>query len=150
MTIKDPTPAQPAPHFIRQLIAADLAAGKYASRRWSGKPGDMAQQALGPPDSARIRTRFPPEPNGYLHIGHAKSICLNFGLALEFDGACHLRFDDTNPTREDQQYVDSIMDVVRWLGFDWGPNLYYASNYFEAMYRCAVALIERGHAYVDV
>ncbi len=149
MAPQDPTPAPAASNFIRHLIEADLAAGKYASRRWSGQPGESSQQASGAPDAARIRTRFPPEPNGFLHIGHAKSICLNFGLALEFNGACHMRFDDTNPTREDQQYVDSIVDVVRWLGFDWGPNLYYASNYFEAMHRCAVALIERGHAYVD-
>jgi glutaminyl-tRNA synthetase len=127
MPPKEPTPAAPASNFIRNIIEADLAAGKYS----------------------RIRTRFPPEPNGYLHIGHAKSICLNFGLAREFGGTCHLRFDDTNPTSEDQRYVDSIIDVVRWLGFDWGPNHYQASNYFDSMYGCAVALIERGHAYVD-
>jgi glutaminyl-tRNA synthetase len=149
MPPKEPTPAVPASNFIRQIIAADLAAGKYAARRWSGQPGDHRQQSAGGADPARIRTRFPPEPNGYLHIGHAKSICLNFGLAREFGGACHLRFDDTNPSSEDQRYVDSIIDVVRWLGYDWGPNLYQASNYFEWMYRCAVALIERGHAYVD-
>ncbi len=149
MAAKDPAPAQPASNFIRQIIEADLAEGSYASRRWSGKPGEASQHAAGSIDPARIRTRFPPEPNGFLHIGHAKSICLNFGLALEFGGACHLRFDDTNPAKEDQQYVDSIIDVVRWLGFDWGPNLYYASNYFDAMYRCATALVERGHAYVD-
>ena len=106
---------------------------------------------------ARIRTRFPPEPNGYLHIGHAKSICLNFGLARDYDGYCHMRFDDTNPVKEDQEYVDSILDAVRWLGFDWqhtgasGPeqNLYYASDYFERLYQMAEYLIGAGHAYVD-
>jgi len=149
MAAKDPSPAPPAGNFIRHIIEADLAADKYAARRWSGQPGTAAQQAAGPVDTARIRTRFPPEPNGYLHLGHAKSICLNFGLALEFGGACHLRFDDTNPTREEQQYVDAIIDAVRWLGFDWGPHLYFASNYFAAMHQCAVALIELGSAYVD-
>lgn len=149
MTTRDPSPAPPAGNFIRHIIEADLAAGKYATRRWSGEPGVAARHAQAPTDAARVRTRFPPEPNGYLHLGHAKSICLNFGMALEFGGACHLRFDDTNPTREDQQYVDAIIDAVRWLGFDWGPHLYYASNYFEAMHQCAVALIERGLAYVD-
>ena len=149
MATRDSSPAPPAGNFIRHIIEADLAAGKYAARRWSGQPGLAARHAAGSVDTARIRTRFPPEPNGYLHLGHAKSICLNFGLALEFAGACHLRFDDTNPTREEQQYVDAIIDAVRWLGFDWGPHPYYASNYFEAMHQCAVALIERGHAYVD-
>ena len=149
MAARDPSPAPPAGNFIRHIIEADLAAGRYAGRRWSGQPGSAAQQAAAPADTARIRTRFPPEPNGYLHLGHAKSICLNFGMALEFAGACHLRFDDTNPTREEQQYVDAIIDAVRWLGFDWGPHLYFASNYFEAMHQCAVALIERGLAYVD-
>jgi len=149
MTSKDPSPAPPAGNFIRQIIETDLAAGQYAARRWSGQPGFAAVQARGPADPARIRTRFPPEPNGYLHLGHAKSICLNFGMALEFGGACHLRFDDTNPTREEQQFVDAIIDSVHWLGFDWGPHLYYASNYFAGMHQCAVALIERGHAYVD-
>jgi glutaminyl-tRNA synthetase len=149
MAPRDSSPATPAGNFIRHIIEADLAAGKYAARRWSGQPGLAARQAAGSVDTARIRTRFPPEPNGYLHLGHAKSICLNFGLALEFAGACHLRFDDTNPTREEQQYVDAIIDAVRWLGFDWGPHTYYASNYFEAMHQCAVALVERGHAYVD-
>jgi glutaminyl-tRNA synthetase len=149
MAPRDPSPAPPAGNFIRHIIEADLAAGKYAARRWSGQPGTSAQQAAGSADTARIRTRFPPEPNGYLHLGHAKSICLNFGMAMEFAGACHLRFDDTNPTREEQQYVDAIIDAVRWLGFDWGPHQYFASNYFAAMHQCAVALIERGHAYVD-
>ena len=133
MAAKESTPAPPASNFIRHIVEADLAAGRYASRRWSGQPGEATGHASGPIDPARIRTRFPPEPNGFLHIGHAKSICLNFGLAREFGGACHLRFDDTNPAREEQQYVDSIIDVVRWLGFDWGPNLYFASNYFDAM-----------------
>jgi glutaminyl-tRNA synthetase len=149
MAPRDPSPAPPAGNFIRHIIEADLAAGRYAARRWSGQPGTSAQQAAGSADTARVRTRFPPEPNGYLHLGHAKSICLNFGMAMEFAGACHLRFDDTNPTREEQQYVDAIIDAVRWLGFDWGPHLYFASNYFAAMHQCAVALIERGHAYVD-
>jgi glutaminyl-tRNA synthetase len=149
MPAKEAPPAIPAGNFIRQIVETDLAAGKFAARRWSGQPGDVRQHAGGTQDPARIRTRFPPEPNGYLHIGHAKAICLNFTLAREFGGVCHLRFDDTNPAREDQQYVDSIIDVVHWLGFDWAPHLYYASNYFDWMYRCAVALIERGHAYVD-
>jgi glutaminyl-tRNA synthetase len=89
----------------------------------------------------KIRTRFPPEPNGYLHIGHAKSICLNFGLARDYGGACHLRFDDTNPEKEEQEYVDSIIDAVRWLGWDWGENLYYASDYFDWMYEAPSTLI---------
>jgi glutaminyl-tRNA synthetase len=97
----------------------------------------------------QIRTRFPPEPNGYLHIGHAKSICLNFGLAQLYGGFCHMRFDDTNPVKEDQEYVDSILDSVKWLGFDWQQNLFYASDYFEKLYECAVALIKAGEAYVD-
>ena len=97
----------------------------------------------------RVVTRFPPEPNGYLHIGHAKSICLNFGVAAEHDGVCHLRFDDTNPTREEVEYVESIQDDVRWLGFDWGEHLYYASDYFEQLYDYAVQLIKTGNAYVD-
>jgi len=151
------TKEQPAPalagNFVRNIVEDDLAANKYAARHWSGQPGDAKQQLAGPPDAARIRTRFPPEPNGYLHFGHAKAICLNFGLAKEFGGACHLRFDDTNPEKESQEYVDSIVAAVKWLGFDWqfngDTNLYFASNYFEWMYRCAVALIENGHAYVD-
>jgi glutaminyl-tRNA synthetase len=96
-----------------------------------------------------IVTRFPPEPNGYLHIGHAKSICLNFGIANEFGGRCHLRFDDTNPTKEEQEYIDSIQADVRWLGFDWGEHLYYASDYFDQLYEWAVYLIGAGKAYVD-
>ena len=123
-------------NFIRHIIDADLKAGKYASRRWSGQPGPAAQQKDGAGttvDGAKIRTRFPPEPNGYLHFGHAKSICLNFGLALDYDGACHLRFDDTNPEKEEQEYVDSIIDAVHWLGFDWKGNRYFASDYFQWM-----------------
>ena len=136
-------------NFIRHVIDADLKAGKYAGRHWSGRPGPATQQRAGTPDAPRIRTRFPPEPNGYLHFGHAKSICLNFGLALDYGGACHLRFDDTNPEKEEQEYVDSIVDAVHWLGFSWGDDLYYASNYFRWMYEFAERLIEAGHAYVD-
>ena len=142
-----------AGNFLRTIIERDLAAGTYAGRRFAGTPGDATHHASGPIDTARIRTRFPPEPNGYLHIGHAKSICLNFGLAREYSGICHLRFDDTNPEKEEQEYVDAILDAVHWLGFDWTANgvehLYYASNYFDFMYRAAEALIEAGHAYVD-
>lgn len=142
-----------ASNFIRHIVERDLEQGTYATRRWGGAPGDAAHQSAGEPDPARIRTRFPPEPNGYLHIGHAKSICLNFGLARDYNGVCHLRFDDTNPEKEEQEYVDSIMDSVKWLGFDWqgfgDNNLYYASNYFDFMYRAAESLIESGHAYVD-
>ena len=140
-------------NFLRQIVERDLADGTYASRRFAGTPGDAAHHAAGAPDPARIRTRFPPEPNGYLHIGHAKSITLNFGLAGEYGGVCHLRFDDTNPEKEEQEYVDSILDSVRWLGYGWHANgvdhLYYASNYFEFMYRAAEALIDAGLAYVD-
>ncbi|MEY5098834.1 MAG: hypothetical protein RJA36_1553 [Pseudomonadota bacterium] len=140
-------------NFLRQIIEHDLAHGTYASRRWAGSPGDAAHHAAAPLDPARIRTRFPPEPNGYLHVGHAKSICLNFGLARDYGGICHLRFDDTNPEKEDTEYVDSIIDAVRWLGFEWNgaPDAapYQASDYFDFMYRAAEALIERGHAYVD-
>jgi glutaminyl-tRNA synthetase len=136
-------------NFIRAAIEADLASRKYAARRWGGTPGAARVHESAPPDPARIRTRFPPEPNGYLHLGHAKSICLNFGLALDYGGACHLRFDDTNPEKEEQEYVDSIIAAVKWLGFDWGPHLYYASDYFDFMYHAAEHLIETGHAYVD-
>jgi glutaminyl-tRNA synthetase len=136
-------------NFIRHIIETDLASGKFAARRWAGRPGPASVQRDAPPDPARIRTRFPPEPNGYLHIGHAKSICLNFGLALDYGGACHLRFDDTNPEKEEQEYVDSIIAAVKWLGFDWGPHLYYASDYFDFMYEAAEQLISAGHAYVD-
>jgi glutaminyl-tRNA synthetase len=114
--------------FVRTLIAEDQRAGKH---------------------QGRVATRFPPEPNGYLHIGHAKSICLNFGVAEEFGGSCNLRFDDTNPAKEDVEYVDAIMRDVRWLGFDWGTNLFYASDYFPRLYDCAVQLIRHGRAYVD-
>ena len=136
-------------NFIRAAIEADLAAGKYRGRGWGGKPGPAKVHEGAPADPAQIRTRFPPEPNGYLHIGHAKAICLNFGLALDYRGVCHLRFDDTNPEKEEQEYVDSIVNAVRWLGFDWGPHLYYASDYFDLMYSAAEYLIEAGHAYVD-
>src|SRR5262249_23312732 len=118
----------PAPSdFIRDIVADDLHTGKYR----------------------RVVTRFPPEPNGYLHIGHAKAICLNFGIAQEFGGVCPLRFDDTNPLKEDVEYVDSIQEDIRWLGFDWGPNLFYASDYFERLYEFAELLIRDGKAYVD-
>lgn len=113
-------------HFIHDVIDADLASHKHN----------------------KIVTRFPPEPNGYLHIGHAKSICLNFGTALKYGGACHLRFDDTNPTKEDTAYVEAIQRDIHWLGFDWGTNLFYASDYFEALYQFAVTLIKKGKAYV--
>lgn len=120
-------PTTPPADFIREIVAADVKAGKYGGR---------------------VMTRFPPEPNGYLHIGHAKSICLNFGIAQEFGGVCNLRFDDTNPTKEEQEYVDAIMEDVRWLGFDWGDRLYFASDYFQQMYDYAEILIEKGLAYV--
>jgi glutaminyl-tRNA synthetase len=112
--------------FIREIVAADVKSGKHKT----------------------IVTRFPPEPNGYLHLGHAKSICLNFGVAQEFGGRCHLRFDDTNPTREEQEYIDAIERDVRWLGFDWGKHLYHASDYFEQLYEWAVLLIKAGKAFV--
>ena len=136
-------------NFIRQIVEADLMAGKYAKRRWSGKPGSSLSAEHAPLDAAKIRTRFPPEPNGYLHYGHAKSIWLNFGLARDYSGVCHLRFDDTNPAKEETEYVDSIRDAVRWLGFEWTPNEYYASDYFEYLYEFAEELVRRGHAYVD-
>jgi glutaminyl-tRNA synthetase len=115
-------------HFIRDIIEEDNRTGKY---------------------DGRVVTRFPPEPNGYLHIGHAKSICLNFGMAREYGGRCHLRFDDTNPAKEEVEYVDSIKADVRWLGFDWGAHLHYASDYFDRLYAYAEALIQKGRAYVD-
>lgn len=118
-----------ASNFIREIVSADRAAGKHGGR---------------------VVTRFPPEPNGYLHIGHAKSICLNFGLAQDPPGGkCHLRFDDTNPTTEDPEYVQAIQEDIRWLGFDWGENLFFASDYFERLYRLAEDLIQKGLAYVD-
>jgi len=152
-----PADPKPSSNFLRQIVERDLTDGTYAQRRFAGTPGDAAHHAAGQPDPAKIRTRFPPEPNGYLHIGHAKSITLNFGLAAEYGGVCHLRFDDTNPEKEEQEYVDSILDAVKWLGFDWRAefdgvptsHLYYASNYFDFMYRAAEALIEAGLAYVD-
>lgn len=123
MTESPPSPA----NFIRHIIEADIASGR----------------------TTNVVTRFPPEPNGYLHFGHAKSICLNFGLARDYGGRCHLRLDDTNPTREDQEYVDAIESAVRWLGFDWGSHHYFASDYFESLYDFAEALIAAGHAYID-
>ncbi|MGA4234357.1 glutamine--tRNA ligase [Ralstonia pseudosolanacearum] len=129
-------------NFLRQIIDTDLEQGTYAGRQ------DTAGHALPP-----IITRFPPEPNGYLHIGHAKSIWVNFGLAKEYGGRCHLRFDDTNPVKEDTEYVDSIIDAVHWLGYSWqngtGEHLYYASDYFEQLYGFAEVLIQRGAAYID-
>ncbi|MBI3527865.1 MAG: glutamine--tRNA ligase/YqeY domain fusion protein [Betaproteobacteria bacterium] len=136
-------------NFIRNIIEADLARGKNAARRWDGKPGPASAHASASADPAKIRTRFPPEPNGYLHYGHAKSICLNFGVALLYGGCCHMRFDDTNPVTEDTEYVDSILDAVKWLGFDWGPHLYYASDYFDTLYEFAEAFIQHDLAYVD-
>ncbi|TMH30705.1 MAG: glutamine--tRNA ligase [Betaproteobacteria bacterium] len=140
-------------NFLRQIIERDLAQGAYSQRKFAGTPGDATHHETARPDPAKIRTRFPPEPNGYLHVGHAKSIWLNFGLARDYDGVCHLRFDDTNPEKEEQEYVDAIVDAVKWLGFDWNAHgtshLFYASNYFDFMYRAAEYLITTGHAYVD-
>ncbi|PUE37632.1 glutamine--tRNA ligase/YqeY domain fusion protein [Limnohabitans sp. Hippo4] len=148
-----PTDGHKVSNFLRQIIEADLAQGTYAQRQWAGSPGDAAHHAKGTPDPAKIRTRFPPEPNGYLHVGHAKSICLNFGLARDYGGVCHMRFDDTNPEKEDTEYVNSILDAVKWLGFDWDAHgtshLYQASDYFDFMYRAAEFLIQAGLAYVD-
>ena len=141
-------------NFIRQIIENDLEQGNNLPRYWCGHPAPYSEQLQkGEPDWARIRTRFPPEPNGYLHIGHAKSICLNFGLAADYKGVCHMRFDDTNPVKEDQEYVDAIKESVRWMGFDWKQgtedNLYHASDYFDWMYAFAEHLIKTGYAYVD-
>jgi glutaminyl-tRNA synthetase len=122
-----PATVTPPPNFIRDIIEKDIKKGKHGGR---------------------VHTRFPPEPNGYLHIGHAKSICLNFGLAAEYGGLCNLRFDDTNPSKEEVEYVDSIMEDVRWLGFDWEDRLFYASDYFEKLYEYALKLIKKGKAYV--
>lgn len=119
---------QKGSNFIREIVAEDVAKGRHGGE---------------------VRTRFPPEPNGYLHIGHAKAICLNFGIAQEFNGQCNLRFDDTNPTTEDVEYVESIKEDIRWLGFDWGDREYYASDYFEQLYQFAEYLIKKGKAYVD-
>ena len=123
----NPAVTEPGRDFIREIVKADLDAGRIK----------------------QVVTRFPPEPNGYLHIGHAKAICLNFGIAEEFGGRCHLRFDDTNPAREEQEYIDAIERDVRWLGFDWGKHLYHASDYFERLYGWAEDLIRAGKAYVD-
>ena len=135
------TPPAPS-NFLRAIVEEDLAAGKHDGRT------DVNGNPL-----PTVITRFPPEPNGYLHIGHAKSICLNFGMARDYGGRCHLRFDDTNPTKEEQEYVDTIIDSVRWLGFDWKhggeEHLYYASDYFGTLYAMAEYLIGAGHAYVD-
>ncbi|MBI2771611.1 MAG: glutamine--tRNA ligase/YqeY domain fusion protein [Burkholderiales bacterium] len=140
-------------NFLRQVIERDLEQQTYAGRHWAGHPADAVEHQQGVPDPAKIRTRFPPEPNGYLHVGHAKSICLNFGLARDYGGVCHMRFDDTNPEKEDQEYVNAILDTVHWLGFGWEANgtqhLYHASDYFDFMYRAAEYLIEAGLAYVD-
>ncbi len=121
------TDSKPSLNFVQQMVEADRESGKH---------------------DGRVHTRFPPEPNGYLHIGHAKSICLNFGLAQQYDGLCNLRFDDTNPVKEEEEFVQSIMEDVRWLGFDWGDRLYYASDYFPQLYDWAVELIKKGLAYV--
>jgi len=126
MDTETPTPA-PRSDFLREIVSADVREGRVSA----------------------VVTRFPPEPNGYLHIGHAKSICLNFGIAAEFGGRCNLRFDDTNPLKEEQEYIDSIEADVRWLGFDWGENRYFASDYFEQLFEWAIVLIEAGKAYVD-
>jgi len=127
MTASEATVAEAGRDFIRDIVHADLAAKRHTT----------------------VVTRFPPEPNGYLHIGHAKSICLNFGLAEEFNGRCHLRFDDTNPVKEEQEYIDAIKRDVHWLGFDWGEHLFHASDYFEQLYAWAEHLIQAGKAYVD-
>ncbi len=140
-------------NFLTHIIDKDLAQNKFEGKRWAGRPGNAQVQKEAPLDSAKIRTRFPPEPNGFLHIGHAKSICLNFGLANTYGGQCHLRFDDTNPEKEEQVYVDSIIDIVKWLGFSYEENnqenLFFASDYFEDMYQFAMALIKANLAYVD-
>src|SRR4051812_15736802 len=121
--------AEAAPRdFIREIVSQDVLSGKNAGR---------------------VVTRFPPEPNGRLHIGHAKAICIDFGVAAEFGGRCNLRFDDTNPVKESQEYADEIMNDIRWLGFEWGEHLYHASDYFEQLYGWAVQLIHQGKAYVD-
>src|SRR4051812_21047108 len=127
MSVAEKAETEAGRDFIRDIVADDLAAGRHKS----------------------VVTRFPPEPNGYLHIGHAKSICLNFGIAQEFGGRCNLRFDDTNPTKEEQEYIDAIEADVRLLGFDWGKHLYHASDYFEQLYQWAEHLIRAGKAYVD-
>ena len=124
----NPKAEAPPQDFIREIVTADVAAGKHGGR---------------------VVTRFPPEPNGYLHIGHAKAICVDFGIAEEFGGTCNLRFDDTNPVKEDVESVDSIKEDVHWLGFDWAGREFYASDYYEQLYQFAEALIRKGVAYVD-
>ncbi|MBV8603146.1 MAG: glutamine--tRNA ligase/YqeY domain fusion protein [Pelomonas sp.] len=140
-------------NFLRAIIERDLEGDALAGRHFAGAPGDAAAHAAGPLDPARVRLRFPPEPNGYLHVGHAKSICLNFGLARDYGGVCHLRMDDTNPEKEEQEYVDAIREMVAWLGWSWDANgashLFFASDYFDFMYRAAEYLVTAGHAYVD-
>src|SRR5512134_991061 len=128
MESEDNNEAERGRDFISQIVADEVAAGK---------------------NGGRVQTRFPPEPNGYLHIGHAKAICIDFGMAQEFNGQCNLRFDDTNPVKEDVEYVDAIKEDIRWLGFDWEEREFYASDYFEQLYEYAVKLIKKGKAYVD-
>ena len=166
--VKAAATTPPAPsNFLRHVIENDLETGTYAQRQWGGSPGDAQHHARGMTDPAKVRMRFPPEPNGYLHVGHAKSIWLNFEMAKAYGGVCHLRFDDTNPEKEEQEYVDAIRDAVQWLGYDteftdapapesapcFAPHEqfheYFASNYFDFMYRAAEYLIEAGLAYVD-
>ncbi len=127
MAVDDTSTSEAGRDFIRDIVQADLDSGRHKA----------------------VVTRFPPEPNGYLHIGHAKSIGLNFGIAQEFGGRCHLRFDDTNPVKEEQEYIDAIKEDVHWLGYDWGSHLYHASDYFEQLYEWAELLIRDGKAYVD-
>ena len=126
--VSDQTPTPPERgDFIREIVSADVREGRVDT----------------------VVTRFPPEPNGYLHIGHAQTVCLNFDLAREWDGHCNLRFDDTNPVKEEQEYIDAIEGDIRWLGFDWGENIFFASDYFEQLYVWAVDLVKQGKAYVD-
>jgi len=143
----------PPTNFIRNIIDKNLAADLYATKTWAGQPGPSKTHKNASTDEAKIRTRFPPEPNGYLHFGHAKSIILNFSLAQDYGGRCHLRFDDTNPEKESDEYVKSIIESVHWLGYSFQDehenNLYYASNYFEFMYEAAKVLIQADCAYVD-
>ena len=143
----------PPTNFIRNIIDKNLAADLYATKTWAGQPGPSKTHKNASTDAAKIRTRFPPEPNGYLHFGHAKSIILNFSLAQDYGGRCHLRFDDTNPEKESDEYVKSIIESVHWLGYSFQDehenNLYYASNYFEFMYEAAKVLIQADCAYVD-
>ncbi len=147
--MSDDNKAIPASNFIRQIIDADLAVGKHAQRRWAGQPGPASVQSAGSPDTEKIRTRFPPEPNGYLHLGHAKSIFLNFGLARDYEGACHLRFDDTNPEKEEQEYVDSILEAVTLAGLRLERQSLLRLGLFPLDGQCAESLIRSGHAYVD-